>query len=361
MKKSSISKLDKNFAARVAEDGLVWHDLAGFPLEGRGWEDVKRRYDRLPARAEGLVRDAVWQLGQHSAGMSIRFVTDARRLAARWTVRFPELALPHMAATGVSGLDVYVRQGGRWRWMATGVPDKFPTTEVTLAPELPAGRREYRVYLPLYNGLESVAIGVEAGAEFGPGRPWPRRTERPICFYGTSITQGGCASRPGLAYPSILGRRLARPILNLGFSGNGKAEPEVTALLAELDPAVFVMDCMPNLRLPDMEQRLEEWVEELRRARPRTPLVLVGNMRFQGEPYDTRGARKSRAANVILRRVVARLRRRGLGGLYVVPGGTLLGDDFEGTVDGGHPNDLGFMRMADALEPVLRRLVANEA
>ena len=160
----------------------------------------------------------------------------------------------------------------------------------TLASGLPEGRREYLLYMPLYNGVSSVEIGIPADRTIA--RPAPRAEDRrkPIVFYGTSITQGGCASRPGMVHTAILGRRLDRPVINLGFSGNGVMEPEIATLLAELDPAVYVLDCLPNMTAAQVEQRVEPFVRTLRKAHPSTPIVLAEDRTVQQRLVGHRAA-----------------------------------------------------------------------
>jgi hypothetical protein len=334
--------------------GLQWLDARGLTVEGKGWAETKHFYDRWPARAEATLRAAVWSLGQDSAGLSIRFVTDATAISARWTLRRERLAMPHMPASGVSGLDLYVKAGGKWQWLGGGRPDKFPTDEKRLVGNMKPGRREYLLYLPLYNGVEALEIGVPQDAKVEPA---PRRPDRlkPIVFYGTSIVQGGCASRPGMAYPAILGRRLGRAQINLGFSGSAWSEPEVAQLLAELDPAVYVLDPLPNMKEEWVAPRLERFVNTLRQAHPKTPIVLVENIAYpDGDFVEPRGERYMKA-NAGLRELHQRLVRAGDKNLLYVSAAGLIGPDREGTVDGTHPTDLGFLRMADAIEPVLRR------
>jgi lysophospholipase L1-like esterase len=216
--------------------------------------------------------------------------------------------------------------------------------------------REYALYLPLYNGTRQLQIGVPAGAELEPA---PQEQQKPICVYGTSIVQGGCASRPGLAYPAIVGRMLNRATINLGFSGNGQAEPEVAALLAELDPAVYVLDCLPNLQGPQVLERLGPLVEIIRAARPGTPVILLENIVYQDAWLKAARLERQESSNAALQTVFRQLQEAGVTGLHYVQGEALLGDDGEGTVDGTHPNDLGFMRMAEALAPVVRPLLSS--
>jgi lysophospholipase L1-like esterase len=336
----------------------TWRDLKTLPLEGKGWSDTGRPYDRLPAKAEGVVRAPVWNLALDSAGLSARFVTDATAIRARWKLRKPDrLALPHMPATGVSGLDLYVREADGWHWIGQGRPEGSGLQDRTLVRGLAPGRREYRLYLPLYNGVESVEIGLPPGAvwEQAPTVPAERR---PVVFYGTSILQGGCASRPGMAYPAIIGRMLDWPTVNLGFSGNGKTEPELAALLAELDPAAYVLDSLPNLDVEQAKERLEPFIRVLRERHPRTPIVLVENVNYaDGGLVESRRA-KVAAVNAHLRQLHDRMRAAGDQRLHYVQAAHLLGGDGEDTVDGTHPTDLGFQRMAHGLAPFLREALA---
>lgn len=328
-------------------------------LEGQGWRDTKEPFDRLPARAEGRVREPVWSLSRHSAGMQVRFMTDAPEIRARWALTSPNLAMPHMAATGVSGVDLYVKnEDGDWRWLAVGRPDK-QTNSVVLVSGLAPARREYLLYLPLYNGTRSAEIGVPSGYLVSAAGPWGPGSRRPILFYGTSILHGACASRPGMTHASILGRRYHRPHINLGFSGNGKMEPEMGDLIAELDPEIFVLDCLPNMNAAEVTERVEPFVRKLRTAHPSTPIVLVEDRSYADAFLVASKHQRNESSRAALRAAYARLRKAGIKNLHYLRGDRLLGDDGEGTVDSSHPNDLGFMRQADAfakvLGPLLRR------
>jgi lysophospholipase L1-like esterase len=341
-------------AAPAAEPpaDVQWRDVGELEIEGRAWSERAQPYDRLPAKAEQLVRPEVWKLAQDSAGMVARFVTDAPLIRARWKLRREQLALPHMPATGVSGLDLYVRRPDGWRWLAVGRPTK-QENEVLLARDLGSERREYMLYLPLYNGIASLELGVPPTATLEKA---PARTARPIVFYGTSIVQGGCASRPGMAYPAIVGRKLGRPVVNLGFSGNGRAEPELAQLLAELDPAVFVVDPLPNLMAAQVTERLEPFVRTLRQAHPHTPIVLVENVPYNDGYLVEPRRKRYTESNAALASIYQRLRKAGDRRLYYLPAKALFGSDGEDTVDGTHPTDLGFVRMSEAFTRVLRPL-----
>jgi hypothetical protein len=323
-------------------------------VEGKGWADTKHFYDRLPAHAEGPVTASVWGLSHDSAGMCVRFTTTARAISARWTLRKPTLAMPHMAASGMSGLDLYVRSKGGWRWLGAARPENSTNTLQSIVIGLPPGQRECLLYLPLYNGIEKLEIGVPFEAKLEPPTARPKGM-KPVVFYGTSIVQGGCASRPGMAYPAILGRHLDRPTINLGFSGNAQSEPEVARLLAELDPAVYVLDPLPNMGPDLVATRIPPFIATLRAAHPRTPIVLIEHIEVANAPFQEMRSASYRKSNANLRKIYKRLTKAGDRKLFYVRGDKLLGDDGEGTVDSVHATDLGFLRMAAAIEPALKR------
>lgn len=342
---------------RKVESGIAWYDVRNWGVEGRGWSDTARYFDRLPSRAQGKVRDAVWNLSRHSAGMVVRFETEAREIRARYSLLSANLAMPHMPATGVSGLDLYGRyDDGTDRWIGVARPTAQEMT-VTLGSNLdraPGGSRLFTVYLPLYNGVESLEIGVPEGARFRGVRP---RTERTVVFYGTSIMHGACASRPGMSITGIVGRRMDLPVINLGFSGNGQMEENVGEFLVELDPAVYAIDCLPNMTPEMVAKRTAPLVRQIRRARPNTPILLVEDRTFTNAEF-VKGTREAHAERrKALRSAYDRLRSEGVRNLSYLRGDSLLGEDGEGATDGSHPSDLGMVRYADAYERALRRIL----
>lgn len=333
---------------------VEWHGSAEWTLEGKGWTDTGRLFDRFPVRAKGNVPDSVWNLSRHSAGLCIRFRTDAHSLWLRIDLLSASLGMPHMPPTGVSGFDVYARTGPRsWQWVHQAMP-AAQRVEGQLISGLAPGLREYVGYLPLYNGVDKLEIGVEKGAKFEPVTADRRKA---MVFYGTSICQGVCASRPGIAYTAILGRMLDRPVINLGFSGSGRMDQGVVELLTELDPSAYVIDCLPNMDSATVGERTEPLARTLRAARPSTPILLVEDRTFAQAPIIPvllQGHRERRAA---LSAAYDRLRSAGVTGLHHLKGDRLLGLDSEGTTDGSHPNDLGMMRYAEALRPMLARII----
>lgn len=338
--------------AETNAQDLTWHDVREWGVEGRGFSDTESYFDRLPGRAKSVVRDAVWGLSRNSAGMMVRFRTDATEIHVDYAVTSDRLAMPHMPATGVSGLDLYgLDTDGLWKWVAVVAPTEKQTKK-SIVSGLTPGERDYAVYLPLYNGTEFLKLAVPGGAVFTPTAP---RTDKPIIFYGTSITHGACASRPGMPHPAILGRRLDRPVINLGFSGNGRMEAEVGQFLVEIDAAVYVIDCLPNMQAADVTARTIPLVKQLRAERPTTPIVLVEDRSYSGSWLIASQRQRNETNRIALREQYQKLKDDGTDRLFYVDGESLLGADRDDTTDGSHPSDLGFQRHADALEPVLKR------
>jgi GDSL-like Lipase/Acylhydrolase family/N-terminus of Esterase_SGNH_hydro-type len=356
-KSPTTAKLDPAMdASKAAAANLDWHDVTQWGVEGRILPDQERQkwFDRLPSSAEGKVTSAVWNLSRDSAGMMCRFKTDATAIHVHYKVRKENLGMPHMPASGVSGVDLYARDtDGKWKWVQVAKPDKQESI-VEIIKGLAPGSREYAAYLPLYNGVEWMRIGVAKGSQFEGLTP---RNQKPIVFYGTSITHGACASRPGMVHTAILGRRLDMPVVNLGFSGNGRMDTAVGDYLCQVDAAAYVIDCLPNMQPADVSMKCIPLVQQLRSARPTTPIILVEDRRFTNE-WITPAKRKFHDDNhAALKAAYDQLLADGVKGLYYISGDALYGTDTEGATDASHANDLGFMRQADIFEPVLRAAI----
>jgi hypothetical protein len=338
-------------------DTVQWINVKSLDVHGQGWKEDSTFYGRLPLHARGVVPDAVWNLGKQSAGLYIVFKTDAPYIRARWTLSEENLSYPHFAATGVSGLDLYVMiaENG-WHWIGLGRPRNDSNLE-TLVEGIPSAMREYRLYLPLYNGIKNLEIGIPKNCTLenctsGHGKP--------IVFYGTSIIQGGCASRPGMCTTAILGRRLQQEIINLGFSGRGRMEPEMARILAELNPEIYFIDCLPNLQADEVAQRVEPFVRILRQAHPETPIVLAEGVTYNDAFLVTSRQLRNTESRQALRKAYDNLMNSGVRNLYYQIAEGQLGNDGEGTVDGTHPTDLGFIYQSAVygatLESILEKL-----
>ena len=351
----------------IAQEAINWWNPEQHPfdvVEGQAAPSESTDfYSRLPDRLEARVREPVWGLSRHAAGLLIRFRSDADQIRVRYQV--PDLAaMDHMPATGASGVDLYaIDSEGQWHWARArrnfGDTIQYNFTQLRPNDERHEFGREYRLYLPLYNAVSTLEIGTPEGCLF---RPLPARLEKPIVIYGTSIAQGACASRPGMAWTNILGRKMDRPLINLAFSGNGRLEPELIGLLTEIDAAVFVLDCLPNLTNPEayprenLQQRIREAVTSLRKARPEASILLVDHAGYTDGGLVTARKTAYERVNLIQQQTYSELIAEGVHNLYYLDRKSLaLGlDDM---VDGTHPNDLGMQHYAEAYETALRKIL----
>ena len=336
-------------------DGVAWYNAASWPTEGKGWTETRRYFCRIPAAFEERVTSSVRNLAQNSAGLTVRFRTDADAIHVRYRLFSSNLAMPHMPATGVSGLDLYALEGGKWCWAACTMPTSQEDTKV-LIDGLGGEMRDYQLYLPLYNGVDELLIGVPENAEFHAVAPL---AAKPIVYYGTSITQGGCCSHPGNVYTSMLARRLNIPFINLGFSGSARMEPEMAEMIAQLDPALFVIDAVPNMNAPLIRERALPFLRTIRQAHPETPILVVDG-RFYANSHIKKGTALScQELSDALHEVYETLSADDPN-LYWLGHENLIGEDidFDATMDSSHLNDLGMYRQADKLEKVIREILS---
>ena len=366
-----ICFLITGIVAAQTTDTFKWWNPAGnaFPvLEGQAWpKEIKSFYDRLPARAEQTVRKEVWDLSRHSAGLYIKFKSNSDQIMVRYVATSKgNFAMPHMPATGVSGVDLYaIDHSGRWVW-APG-QYHFGDTITYKYSNLEADKNyrsrvfEFRLFLPLYNGVSWMEIGVPQGKTL---IPMPLSEEKPVVIYGTSIAQGGCASRPGMAWTAILERQLDYPLINLGFSGNGRLEKPVIDLMTEIDAKIYVLDCLPNLvNIPDkeLEAKIRESVKGLQAKRPSTPVLLVEHsLGSHSGIINAKRVEDCERSTKVLQQTFAQLKSEGVKNIYILSNAA-LGMDINSTVDGSHPTDLGMKQHADAYTKVIREIVHEPA
>ncbi|CAG7635272.1 SGNH/GDSL hydrolase family protein [Paenibacillus allorhizosphaerae] len=356
------TKLDANMRLTAASDTtLAWRSpleepfrLCGFP-----WLEKDRVYRRLPVSPSHSLRPAVDSLANCTAGGQIRFRTDAASVVLK-----AELAGPanmyHMPSTGQCGFDCYIGSFGEQAFVGT---TRMKLTETTVEYPLyelkgvPRIMRTVTIHFPLYQGVKSVWIGLDADAAVEA--PEPFIDDRRIIFYGTSITQGGCASRPGMAFTNILSHRFHREFINLGFSGNGKGEPELAHLIAQIErPALLALDYAANVTAEQYIATLPEFIRIYRSVHPDTPILVISKNPYAQEQINTAMRERRIVCRDFGRELVEKLQEGGDRNIAFQDGDVLLGEDFEEcTVDGSHPNDLGFRRMADGLTPILHALL----
>jgi len=337
---------------------LIYHDAKAFRIMGRSVvepameQSDSMAYSRLPWSPRETFRDELWYLGRNSAGIAVRFSSNSRAIGIRWTV-LNNFAMNHMAATGVRGVDLYILKGNDWRYAGSGMPGSVKENERVLISGMNGEEKEFLLNLPLYDGVVRLEIGIDSTACISnPLSPLPL-AEKPIVCYGTSITQGGCATRPGMAYPAIMGRHLQREVINLGFSGNGRMDSSIGDVLAQIDAGAYFIDCLGNCTREMIERLGYNFILTLLQARPKVPLYMVAftltpAMSFSAAEYETI-TNKNQAWRDIYEHLIG----EGYQNLFYIPADELSGDDAEATVDGIHLTDLGFLRMANVLVDLL--------
>lgn len=332
-------------------------------VRGRAWnQELQGTYVRLPQKAKEKVTKAVWELSRQSAGLSIAFYSDSPEIKVRYVVN-GNRSMAHMPATGVSGVDLYATdRNGRSRWCAAkySLGDTLVYTYGGITYEDGTDKGyEYTLFLPLYNSVSFLEIGIKEDASIDF---IPVSAEKPLVVYGTSIAQGACASRPGMAWANIIGRDLQHPVINLGFSGSGKLEKELFELLAETDARLYIIDCMPNMIAPAdtavIAERILAGVKILR-ARNAAPILLVEHSGYTNEYTSARAASSYKAANRRLREAYNTLMQQQVHDIHYLTKEE-IGLSMDAMVEGVHPSDLGMQQCADSYARKIREILKEE-
>jgi len=340
------------FSMNAPHDSIRYYDGQSFTVIGKF--HAEKNYRRFPPKYENTLREEVWNLGQHSAGISIRFRSNSPFINVKWVVK-NDAVMDHMPFTGIKGIDLYSYVDGKWKYISTGRV-KGKSNEFMMVNNAGDNFREYLLNLPLYDGTDTVLIGISNSSTISLPQENYLTAKKPVVYYGSSIAQGGCASRPGMLFTNILARKLDRPFINMGFSGNGTFDLSVGDALCETDAALYVIDCNPNTNKEQIYQRSVDLVMKLHRERPEVPILFV-----EAFPYTNGFTKKEDSGNtkknLELKRAYETLKSSGIKNLYYRKGDDLIGYDYEGTVDGVHPNDIGMLRIAEALEPTILKLL----
>ncbi|HHT28758.1 MULTISPECIES: SGNH/GDSL hydrolase family protein [Petrimonas] len=328
-------------------------------IQNQGWtEEIGKSYQRLPDRAKKVVREPVWGLSENSAGLAIHFYTNATTIEIRYGVKGSH-AMPHMPATGKTGVDLYaVDSDGKWR-VATDRYNFGDTISYTFSNLSQSKYHkhgfEYRLYLPLYNTVTWMKIGVPDSAEL---RFIPVLAEKPIVVYGTSIAQGGCASRPGMGWTNILSRKLDYPVVNLAFSGNGPLEKELVDLMDEMDASLYIFDCLPNMGNLSSEEVIRRTLYGVKKLREKhdAPILIVDHIGYRNAELNEGSRETAERMNEASRQAFDSLRRLGVKNIHHLHKDS-INMPMDGCVDNIHPTDLGMQVYADAYEKIVRKIL----
>ena len=355
---NDITTIDRNFAEVKVEDRPVrYYDALNDPnfvITGFAWRKPGEPLLRIPERllAGDLVNAGVKGLSRHTSGGMIRFRTDSKYIAIRAAVGTSDMN--HMPRNGSAGFDIYSLIDGKWMFRRVVGPSyaalKTGKFEVLLLKWTRSGMNEYLINMPLYSPVVSLQIGLSPEAKLEAPAPW--KIAKPIVFYGSSITQGGCASHPGNNYTAILSRELSAPQINLGFSGSAKGEPAMADAIAELDMAAFVLDYDHNAPSAEHLQKTHaEFFRIIRKAHPKLPILIL-----------TRGDRPDPKRTAVIRATYEEAVKAGDKHVHFIDGKTYfadLPDPGLALTDGCHPSDFGFYLMAQTVLPVLKKALAE--
>ena len=328
-------------------DDINYYGYNSFLLEGTDIPDSlkENKYDRLPASYKEKVRKPVWDLSKNSSGLSIRFLSNSSVITVKWEL-LNNFSMDHMPDTGIKGVDLYFKKDDNWQYLNTGRPTGFKN-EYKLIENMNNDLKEFKIFLPLYDGLKRIEIGIDNSSFIKK----PKRSEKkPIIFYGTSITQGACASRPGMAHTNIISRKLNRNVINFGFSGNGRMEQPISKLISESDPAFYVIECMPNMFPIDIiSSNTIPLVDTIRDKNPNTPIILVDLFTSPLTTLDKISDKMRDEMNNLLKTEYEKMIENGYENIIYLETKSALGYDYEGTVDAIHFTDLGFTRYSNFL------------
>lgn len=330
--------------------------------------ETERTYARLPRYVKDSIPEGreLWDRQQCSSGIGVRFATNSTRIGCKYTLYW-DTHMIHMADTGLKGTDLYILEGDSvWRHVNTNRPyvkkdengNKTKLVESTYVSNLDGKMHEYVIYFPLYDGIEDFSVKVDSGAVITKGSPEVINANRRIVAYGTSILQGGCASRTGMAATNIIGRKLNCEVVNLGFSGEGKQDTYVARAMATIpDVDVFLLDPVPNCTEMMCDTLTYNFVKTLRALRPDVPIVMLEGPIYPYARYDSFFGKYLPKKNDAFRRNYERLKAENPNNLYYVTSEGLDGPEDDGTVDGIHLTDLGFLHYANKMIPILRPLL----
>lgn len=335
----------------------------------KGWTDTSGPYQRLPAFMQDSVRPNLWERSQCSSGIGVRFATNSTTIGVRYTLKW-NTHMVHMADTGLKGTDLYIYDGSAdfpgdsgWRHVNTNRPhssEGSATNEAIYVENMDTTMKEFLINLPLYDGVERLEVLVDSGAVVTTGDSALIDPRLKIVAYGTSILQGGCASRPGMASTNILSRRLNCEVVNIGISGEGKMDFPMARLLATVDDAdMFLIDPVPNCTEMQCDTLTYDFIKILRSLRPDIPIVMLEGPMYPYSRYNSFYGNYLPRKNAAFRRNYERLKAENPANLYYVDSVNLDGVEDDGTVDGIHLTDLGFKYYADKLYPVLKPLLTD--
>ena len=354
-----IAIITASVSVANAAEPFKYVDAQRLRIINKGFEDTYGPYTRIPASLKDSVRPTLWERSQCSTGMGVRFATNSKRVAVRYNLLW-NTHMAHMADTGLKGTDLYrLSDNGVWEYVNTNRPSKKDSIQSKVYVEnLKGDMREYMIYLPLYDGVNWLEVGVDSSAIISkPIVDSPRQSKK-IVFYGTSILKGGCASRTGMVANNMIQRDLNAECVNIGISGEGKMDMVMARALASIpNVTAYVLDPIPNCTEMMCDTLTYDFVNTLRTLRPEVPIVMVEGPIYPYAKFDESLNKYLPRKNAAFKKNYDKLKKENSKNLYYVSTDELLDPAKEGTVDGIHFTDYGFRFYADRLNKVLKDLV----
>lgn len=347
---AKISDIDKNFEVKTdfSKENICWINALSNPIFLFGVFHDGERYKRMDTEVAKSVSNGVTILHTNTSGGRITFETDSPYVAI--SVKGGFCHMPHMAFTGSAGFDLMVWDNGCFNHFATFVPPVDNTSEYTSIVEFPNKKmRKILIHFPLYSDVYELNLGFDGSSVINAYNPYDGKP--PVVYYGSSITQGGCASRPANNYPAIVSAKTLTDFVCLGFSGNAHGEDEMREYIASLPMSAFVLDYDHNdCDNPErMRKTHPSLYERVRETHPDIPIIIMT------EPYSYRREEPRKANFAVIEETYLKARQRG-DNVYFIDGHEMFGEEYKtcGTVDGCHPNDFGFVKMAEAVLKCLK-------
>tara|TARA_B110000444_G_C18827164_1_gene590989 strand:+ start:23 stop:1018 length:996 start_codon:yes stop_codon:yes gene_type:complete len=328
---------------------MKFYDGNKFFIEGIIESSSQREntYDRLPKVYKNTLRKELWDLSKNSSGVAIKFMTDSKSINIKW-VLINNMSMNHMPNTGIKGVDLYSKSDDIWEYVNTGIPEGIKNEQVLLKNSKKK-LREYVLYLPLYEGTKNIQIGIDDNSKIKS----QKKRGNSFVFYGTSLTQGGCASRPGLSYTNIISRKMKQECINLGFSGNGHLDESIAEILSSITPKAFIIECMANLDVDMVKNRMINFIKKIREKNLSTPIIFIEecfNRNNLNEDFRNSIIKKNKE----LFNQFQKMKNENINGLYIINDNNILNS--ESTVDGVHFNDLGSVRYANYFINEIKKL-----
>ncbi len=343
----AISFLCSSLLWAQKKDSLKYTNAETLSLIGKIAE-TKNIYHRIDTVLYPGLPPNVKRLLTNSAGLAIAFKTNSPVIAAKWCVTKSKAA-NNLTPIANKGLDLYIKRNGQWQFAGVGRPTG-DCTEGVMVENMDESEKECLVYLPLYDELTKLEIGVAPNASL---QSMPSPFTKRILIYGSSIVQGASASRPGLAYPAMLSRATGLNFMNMGVSGSAKMEKAAADLVAATPADAYILDCVPNSSPEEIKERTAYLVEQIRKQHPAAPIIVMQSVIREHGYFNSKVGERVRQQNIQIKKEFEALQKKGVKYLYFISAENFLGDDHEGSTDGIHPNDIGFYRMVQVIQPVI--------